>query len=109
MFNEKRFGLYQIDVENKLEAIISRFLQADVEELEFVFDLSLPSGANQYLVRTKVQGAQRFFLARLSTTYEFAGQACLNIQEDVDEVEVENWPPLKVRIRNSTYVLKFKM
>ena len=109
MINEQKFTFYQADIEAKLTDIVSRFLKTnDLEDFEFLFDLSLPTGANQYVVRVKVEGAYRHFVARLSTTYEFAGLTHPDIRGDVDEVEIESWPPPKVKIRNSTYVLRFK-
>jgi hypothetical protein len=109
MINEQKFAVYQEGIRDKLGCILGQFLQTDyLDEIEFIFDMTLPTGANQYVVRVKVKDVQRYFLVRQSTTYEFGGYTPPDVKEDVDEIELEKWPPDKVKIRSSTYVVKYK-
>ena len=98
-----KYSVYKSKTAARLGKIVEACCDEEPNDIDFLFDLALPDGFIQYLVRAELDDSIKFYAIRLCGTSRSS-----DLKNDIDEIDVESWPPPKFKPKTSSFVVKFK-
>jgi hypothetical protein len=90
-------------VASQIGSVAEAWFGQEPDEIDFMYDLSMADGSIQYVVRAVFGAVSKFLLVRVYGT-----QQSRDLREDVDEVEVDGWPPKKLKPKVSSFAVRYK-